>query len=176
MQGHFIRDPYVNNQITNIDPVALQLLSYLPLPNQAGDSVTGNNNYVTNFSSPIEENSFSLRIDQSLPRAQKLLVRYSINDTTQTRPNLYGASDKKFLISNPTAGNDFLRQQQVTIDYTNAFSSNLLLDLNSSYIRYWIGRKIPGIGVNPTTVGLPGCLLHVATLLLPLSGNFGHGS
>lgn len=173
--GQYIRDPYPGNIVTNIDPVAQQLLNYLPLPNQAGDAITGNNNYVTNFSSPIEENSFSLRIDQSLPRAQKLFVRYSINDTTQTRPNLYGSSNKNFLISNPTAGNDFLRQQQVTIDYTNAFSSNLLLDLNSSYIRYWIGRKIPGIGVNPTTVGLPAVFSSLPLSCFPTVGISGMG-
>ncbi len=167
--GQFIRDQYAGNIIpsTDINPVAQQLLAYLPPPNQAGDPVTGNNNYVTNFSSPIEENSFSLRIDQSLPGAQKLFVRYSINDTTQTRPNLYGSSDPNYLISNPTAGNDFLRQQQATVDYTNAFSANLLLDLNSSYIRYWIGRTLPGIGVNPTVVGLPSYFTTLAQSYTP---------
>jgi hypothetical protein len=153
--GQYIRDPYLRNIITNINPVAANLLNYLPLPNRPGDPVTGDNNNITNFSSPINENSFSLRIDQSLPGEQKMFARYSINDTTQTRPDLFGSSNPNYVISNPTAGNDFLRQQQVTVDYTNAFSANLLLDLNSSYVRYWIGRNLPGIGVNPTVVGLP---------------------
>lgn len=155
--GQFIRTQYPGNKIpsTEINPVAANMLAYLPLPNRSGDAVTGNNNYFVNFSSPIQENSFSLRIDQAITTTQKLFGRYSINDTTQTRPDLYGSSNPKYVISNPTAGNDFLRQQQVTIDYTNAFSSNKLLDLNSSYVRYWIGRSLPGIGVNPTVVGLP---------------------
>jgi hypothetical protein len=50
--------------------------------------------------------------------SQNLFGRYSINDTSQTRPNLDGTSSPNFLISNPTAGNDFLRQQQVTVDDT----------------------------------------------------------
>ena len=129
--------------------------------------MTGNNNYITNFSSPIIENSFSLRIDQSISATQKIFGRYSINDTTQTRPNLYGSSSPNFLIGNPTAGNDFLRQQQATVDYTNAFSANKLLDLNSSYIRYWIGRKLPGINVNPTVVGLPGYFTTLAQSYTP---------
>ena len=167
--GQFIRTQYPGNKIptTEINPVATSLLNYLPLPNQPGDSVTGNNNYYVNFSSPIEENSFSLRIDQAISATQKLFGRYSINDTTQTRPNLYGSSNPDFVISNPTAGNDFLRQQQVTIDYTNAFSSNKLLDLNSSYVRYWIGRSLPGIGVNPTVVGLPSYFNTLAQTYTP---------
>lgn len=155
--GQFIRTQYPGNKIptANINPVAVSLLSYLPLPNRSGDPVTGNNNYFTNFSSPIEENSFSLRIDQALSGSQKIFGRYSINDTTQSSPNLYGSSNPKFLISNPTNGENFLRQQQATIDYTNAFSSNKLLNLNSSYIRYWLGRDIPGLGTDPAIAGLP---------------------
>ena len=155
--GHSIRTQYPGNKIPagSINPVASAILDYLPLPNHPGDSVTGDNNYFTNFSSPITENSFSLRIDQEISATQKLFGRYSLNDTTQTRPNLYGTVSKNYLASNPTAGNDTLRQQQVTIDYTNAFTKNTLLNLNSSYVRYFIGRKIPGLNFNPTTLGLP---------------------
>jgi hypothetical protein len=155
--GQFIRTQYPNNKIppAQINPVAQAMLTYLPLPNRPGTPVTGTNNYYTNFSSPITENSFSMRIDSVLTGTQKLFGRYSINDTSQTRPNLYGTSSPNFLISNPTAGNDFLRQQQVTVDYTNAFRPNTILDLNSSYVRYYIGRRIPGYDVNPTVVGLP---------------------
>ena len=167
--GQFIRDQYPGNKIpaSDIDTVAKALLAYLPLPNRPGDPVTGNNNYFINFSSPIIENSFSLRIDQAISATQKIFGRYSINDTTQTRPELYGTSSPNFRISNPTLGNDFLRQQQATIDYTNTFSSNKLLDLNSSYVRYWIGRDIPGIGVDPTVVGLPSYFSSLAQKYTP---------
>jgi len=155
--GQYIRTQYPGNKIPSgqINPVAANLLTYLPLPNQPGDSVTGANNYYTNYSSPIHENSFSLRIDHAFTPTQKLFGRYSINDTSQTRPNLYGSASPNYVISNPTAGNDFLRQQQITVDYTNAFTPNAVLDLNSSYVRYYIGRRIPGYDVSPTVVGLP---------------------
>jgi Carboxypeptidase regulatory-like domain/TonB dependent receptor len=167
--GQFTRVQYAGNRIpaSQINPVARAMLSYLPLPNQPGTPVTGTNNYYSNFSSPIRENSFSLRIDHALTDTQKLFGRYSINDTSQTRPNLYGTSSANFLISNPTAGNDFLRQQQVTIDYTNAFRPNTILDLNSSYIRYYIGRRIPGYNVNPTVVGLPSYFTALASSYPP---------
>jgi hypothetical protein len=167
--GQFIRTQYPSNKIPtgDIDPVAAALLAYLPLPNQPGQAFTGANNYFVNFSSPIDENSFSLRVDSVLTPTQKLFGRYSLNDTTQTRPNLYGSSSPNFLISNPTAGNDFLRQQQVTIDYTNSFSPRAFLDLNSSYVRYFIGRRIPGYDVNPTVVGLPSYFSGLASTYPP---------
>jgi hypothetical protein len=166
--GQYIRTQYPGNKIpaSSIDPVAANLLEYLPLPNQPG-TVTGANNYFTNYSSPITENSFSLRLDHAITSKQSILARYSINDTSQTRPNLYGKSSPNFLISNPTAGNDFLRQQQITVDYTNAFSPNAILNLNSSYVRYYIGRTLPGYGVNPTTAGLPSYFTALASSYSP---------
>lgn len=154
--GQFIRTQYPGNKIpaSEQDPVAQALLAYLPLPNQPGTS-TGANNYVTNYSSPISENSFSLRIDHAITEKQSIFARYSINDTSQTRPELWGTSSPNFAISNPTAGTDFLRQQQATVGYTNPIRNNIILDLNSSYIRYFIGRTLPGYNVDPTVVGLP---------------------
>ncbi len=166
--GQYLRTQYPGNKIpqSDINPVAQALLNYLPLPNQAGTPVTGTNNYYTNYSSPIVENSFSIRFDHSITEKQRIFGRYSLNDTTQTRPNLYGSS-ANFLISNPTAGNDFLRQQQATIDYTNPFRANAILDLNSSYIRYYIGRRIPGLDFDPTKVGLPSYFSDLASAYTP---------
>ena len=167
--GQYLRTQYPGNKIpaADINPVAKALLNYLPLPNQPGTPGTGTNNYYTNYSSPIVENNFSIRLDHAITDKQKIFGRYSINDTTQTRPNLYGNSSANFLLSNPTAGNDFLRQQQATIEYTNPFRANAILDLNSSYIRYYIGRRIPGIGYDPTGVGLPSYFSTLASLYTP---------
>ena len=167
--GQFLRTQYPGNMILpgDINPVAKALLAYLPLPNRAGNPVTGSNNYYTNYSSPIVENNFSIRLDHAITEKQKIFGRFSLNDTTQTRPNLYGNSSANFVVSNPTAGNDFLRQQQATIEYTNPFRANAILDLNSSYIRYYIGRKIPGLGFDPTAVGLPSYFSTLASQYTP---------
>jgi hypothetical protein len=146
--GVYTRTQYPNNKITNIDPVAAALLAYLPLPT----SQTAVPNYTANFSMPIKENSFSLRIDRALTPLQKLFARYSINDTNQVRPALYGTSSPKFVQSSPTVGSDFLRQQQATVDYTNAIKPNLFLDLNSSYIRYFLDRMPPGQGFDTSSL------------------------
>jgi hypothetical protein len=154
--GQYIRTQFTGNKIPSneIDPVATALLAYLPLPNQTGNPNTGTNNYVSNYSAPIDENSFSLRIDHALTSTQQVFGRYSINDTTQARPYVFGTSPN-FKISNPTLGNDFLRAQQATIDYTNALRPNMVLDLNSSYIRFIIERTPDGLNFNYANVDLP---------------------
>ena len=171
--GQSVRQPYSGNRVTRIDPVANAMLIYLPLPNQPGDPVTGSNNYITNFSTPITENSFSLRLDHAFSDKNQLFGRYSINDTTQSRPNLYGNKSPNFLISNPTAGNDTLRQQQITIDDTAVLKPNLVLELNSSFVRYFIGRNIPGIGVSPDSGGTAKLFRHAGEELYSLLSECG---
>ena len=166
--GQYIRTQFPGNKIpaTMIDPVAKTLLNYLPLPNQPGQGVAGTNNYEVNFTSPITEDSYSLRIDQEITPAQKIFARYSINDTSQTMPDLYGKS-RDFLISNPTFGHNHFRRQQATIDYVHTFGTNKVLDLNSSFVRALLGRHTPGLGINPTTVGLPSYFSDLAKSYTP---------
>ena len=152
--GQYIRTQFAGNQIPTsaIDPVAKAFLTYLPLPNQPGNPAT--NNFVSNTSSPIDKNEFSLRIDQALGKNSKLFGRFSIADTVQTRPPIYG-STPNYQVSAPELGNDTLRQMQTTIDDTTVLSPSLVLELNSSFIRFHLTRQPPGQGFNPDQVGLP---------------------
>jgi hypothetical protein len=152
----FIRTQFPGNKIpaSAINPVAAAILNYVPLPNQPGVPVTGANNFESNTSAPIDKNDFSIRIDQALPREQRLFGRYSISTTNQDRPDVYGPSPN-FKISAPTLGNDVLRQQQATIDYTYPVRPDSVLELSSSYIRYHLDRQMPNINISPTVVGLP---------------------
>ena len=57
--GQSIRTQFAGNKIpTNrIDPVAANLMNYIPPPNQPGNPVTGANNFVSNTSSPSRTSS-----------------------------------------------------------------------------------------------------------------------
>jgi hypothetical protein len=155
--GQTIRTQYPGNKIpaADINPVASAILKYIPLPNQPGNPLTGANNYIVNYSYPTPQNNFSLRIDQAITDRQKLYGRYSINDTTISFPNTYQSLAPSFQVGNPEQLDYRLREQQATIDYTNALSPNKVLELNSSFVRYFIGNHGPALGVNPTVVGLP---------------------
>lgn len=165
--GQFIRTQFAGNQIPSglIDPVAENFLAYIPLPNQEGKGA-GATNFISNTSAPINENSYSIRIDQALPANSKLFGRYSINTTDQVRPPIFGDTPN-FKVSAPILGPDTLRQMQLTIDYTTAFKPSLVLELNSSFIRFHLTRRPPGQGFDPTQLGFPSYFSQLAQTTVP---------
>jgi hypothetical protein len=166
--GSYVRQQFPGNIIPTsmIDPVAMALLKYLPLPNGPGLAGSGANNFTTDTDQNIEKNDFSLRIDQVLTQNQKLFGRFTISDTTQTRPNLYG-DNPDYIISDPTVGNDFLRQMQGTLDYTAVLRPNFILELNSSYVYYLLNRHLNGFGIPPSELNLPSYFDSLGPMCFP---------
>ncbi len=161
--GQYIRSQFAGNKIPSgeMDPVAQNLLAYIPLPNQPGKGA-GVNNFISNTSAPINKDDFSIRIDHTLTHASKLFGRFSISTTHQVRPPIFG-NTANFKVSSPILGPDTLRQMQVTIDDTTVLSPSTVLELNSSFIRFHLARTPPGLGFDPTQSRVP--------LLLFRSGN-----
>lgn len=166
--GQYIRTQFPGNKIPSsmMDTVASNLLAYIPLPNQAGNSVTGANNFISNASSPINKDDYSIRIDQQLTQKSKLFGRYSISTTHQIRPPVFGTS-QNFQVSSPILGPDTLRQMQTTIDDTTVLNPTLVLDLNTSYIRFHLTRRPPGQGFDPTQLGFPSYFSALAGQTVP---------
>ena len=147
-----------------IDPVSRNILRYTPLSNTAGNPVTNTNNYFLNASAPINKDLFSIRGDHSINDNHKIFLRYSSNDTTQVRPLFYSGDAG---LASPTPGNDDYLQRQVVLSYTAVLRPTVVLELTSSFLRYWIGRKSPGLGFDPTQLGFPGYLRDLQPELLP---------
>jgi outer membrane receptor protein involved in Fe transport len=166
--GQYLRTQFAGNKIpaNRVDPVAANLMGYIPPPNRPGDSVTGANNFISNTSSPITKNEFSLRIDQALTQNSKIFGRFSIADTSQVRPPIFG-SDPKFKVSAPILGPDTLRQMQTTIGDTTVLSPSTVLELNSSFIRFHLARRPPGQGFDPTQLGFPSYFSDLAKTTVP---------
>ncbi|HZY61865.1 MAG TPA: carboxypeptidase regulatory-like domain-containing protein [Edaphobacter sp.] len=160
--GQFIRTQYPGNKIPQsaLDPVAMNLLNYIPLPNQPSKGA-GVNNFISNSSSPINKDDYSIRIDQSLSQSSKLFGRFSISTTHQIRPPIFG-NTANFKVSSPILGPDTLRQMQATIDDTTVLSPNVVLELNSSFIRFHLARTPPGLGFDPTQLGFPSYFADLA--------------
>jgi hypothetical protein len=166
--GQYTRTQFPGNKIPAgmIDTVANNTLAYIPHGNQPGSPVTGANNFISNASSPINKDEYSLRIDQALPKDSKLFGRYSIATTHQIRPPVFG-TDPKFQVSSPILGPDTLRQMQATIDYTTVLKPTLVLELNSSFVRFHLTRHPPGLGFNPTELGFPSYFNELAQTTVP---------
>ncbi len=78
----FVRDPFLNNIVpqNRMDPVALKILPYIPLPNvEPNNQFTNANNYLSLQSFPIDQDDLSVRIDHNISDKNKLFGRFSFN-------------------------------------------------------------------------------------------------
>jgi outer membrane receptor protein involved in Fe transport len=164
--GGFLRSPFPGNVIpqNRIDPVAVNLVKLLPMPNTIGAQVTGANNFVSNYSAPTNENLYSIRLDHSFTDNQKLFFRLSANNTSQNRPNIYGPGFER---SVPVLGNDTLLQRQLVLDYTKVLSPSTVVELNSSFLHYYITRQSPGLNFDPVQLGFPDYFHQLQPRLVP---------
>jgi hypothetical protein len=155
----FARAKIPNNQFANavnaaggtgiaLDPIARNLLQYVPAPNTAATATsTGENNYTTYSPNPTNYKSHSLRLD------------YHISNSN----SIFGEAHRgKYL----TSGSDYfhdLATGTVTdqiysgglVDDVQTFSPTLTLDSRLGLSRYQNVNAVKSSGVSPTTFGLP---------------------
>ncbi|HMF74242.1 MAG TPA: carboxypeptidase regulatory-like domain-containing protein [Bryobacteraceae bacterium] len=155
--GQYSRTPLPGNRmaISQINPVSLALVPYLPLPNATGNALTGTNNFTSTMSAPINQDNYSLRVDQKITDNQKLFVRWSRNTGTVERPDVYGNDNPNFAFSQPTNGTDLSHNQEAVVNYNIVVNPTTVVELSSSVLHYWLGRQNPALGFNPTQVGMP---------------------
>lgn len=117
-----IRDPFPNNTIpdTMLNPVALQVLNAMPLPNMAPGSMAGmgagsgpdSNNYLDLRTNHNSSDQGTVRIDHNFRTGDALFARYSIGHekdfTPQNLPG-FGAFDDN-------------QAQNLTVSYTHIIS------------------------------------------------------
>jgi Carboxypeptidase regulatory-like domain len=130
--GGFVRNPFPNNTIPAVNPVAAAYLQYYyPAANRATTP-----NLVTAQTLVEAANQWGIRIDQVLSNGQQIYGRASFYNWVNTSPG--------GLPANPT-------QQQnhganIGIHYTKVFSPTFLMDLLAGYNRSGIPLYNPGIG------------------------------
>jgi hypothetical protein len=151
--GSGIRTPFPDNVIPSnrIDQVSRNLLKYLPLPNNPGAPVTGNNNFVSNASSPISKNDYSGRLDHHVSDNTSLFARYSVNYEPWHTPEAYGPGNP----ANPNLGLTNFGRYNAVLNGTHIFNPQFLVEISSSFNRWSQTRVGPGVGFDPTPLGLP---------------------
>ena len=155
--GQYSRTPLPGNRMlpSQINPISARLVSYLPLPNTTGNALTGANNFTSTLSAPLNQDTYSLRVDQKITDNQKIFVRWSKNNGLVDRPDVYGTSNPAFAYSQPTNGTDNSHNQEATANYNFVINPTTVLELSSSVLHYWLGRSNPALGFNPTQLGFP---------------------
>lgn len=131
----FVRDAFPDNRIptSRLDPVAVKMLSYVPLPNIAGSTAAMINNLAWAQQFAINSNQWSGRIDHRFSDRHSLFGRITRNTGDSANNGPYGTPADNVL------GITLNRVWNAVLNDTFAFSPSLLLN-----VRYGISRRFEG--------------------------------
>ena len=166
--GIATRQPYANNKITNLDPVAVNYQNaFYPLPNVTpSNAFTNTNNFL--FANKGISNMYNAlgRIDYRLTDKDTVFVRYAYyNNFTN------GGTGGGTYYPDPTVANryDTYVAKEILAGDTHTFSSSLINDLRLSVERQEFPFQAVSAGGNwPSKLGLPS---NVPNFALPTVGN-----
>jgi hypothetical protein len=148
--GTTLRVQFPNNQIPQsiMDPVALKMTGYIPLPNRAG-SIAGANNFVWQQQAFINSDQFSVRIDHHFSDRQTLFGRFSHNDGNSANTGPFNdAADN-------TLGIDVSHAINSVLNYTFLLSSSAILNVRAGVTRRFEGRVPLHGAVGLANLGFP---------------------
>jgi outer membrane receptor protein involved in Fe transport len=160
--GQYVRTQFSGNVISPqlLDPVALQILKYIPLPNVSipGSSI----NYSVAPKLTIDANSGSIRIDENVTKNYRSFGRYAYFLNKQTQPNTYGN------VATPGAGavgTTQLNNWSFARNNTIILKPSLFLTVNYGWARWYQMRKTLSYGFDNSTLGFPAS--YVNSIELP---------
>lgn len=154
------RTAFPNNKIpTNLlDPVALRIQPYFPLPNIGGAGLT--NNYISNAPVRLLQDFGSVRIDQNVTQKYHLFGRYAYSRTPLTQPNATGnIADRTGAVGTTT-----FKNQSFAFDNTYQLTSSLAITANYGFARWYQIRQTLSFGFDNATLGFPSAFTSQITL------------
>ncbi|MFN0108563.1 MAG: TonB-dependent receptor domain-containing protein [Blastocatellia bacterium] len=149
----FIRDQFIDNKIpTNlIDPVALNVLKFFPLPNQPGDANTNANNYLASGSTQTNLDNYDFRIDHRISETQTFFARYSHRYTEDVPlkafPEAITIAEGRVIQEN--------RARNFVAEYTKTLSPTTVWTSRLGFARTLFVFSNQGLGFKPSSLGLP---------------------
>ncbi len=151
--GGFIRDQFTNNVIPigRMDPVARNVLQYFPLPNQAGNSITGAQNYFATGTAELNVDNIDTRVDHQISDKSRTFVRYSYRKTF-SEPATFFPEDIAIAEGRVNEEN---HAHNVVIDYNRTMSNTTVLNARLGFARTLYVFDNQGLGFKPSSLGLP---------------------
>jgi len=142
--GGTCRTQFAGNVIpvSRLDPTAVALLPYFPLPNQPGAT----NNFIENFSSGGNIDQLNERVDFNLSEKQRLFGRYTRNHILSLP-----LSPFKFVCTDRCTEDTIAHQ--VAVGDTIAISPKTILDLHVGYTRFVYVRTPLSKGIDLSPFG-----------------------
>ncbi len=147
------RDQFLNNVIpsSRLDPVALKILSFYPLPNRPAANIGGGNNYSSNGVNTLAHVFYSTKVDHSISTKDRITGRYVYNRDNTNLVSVY-----------PTRGPDATtfndaHQHSVLANYIRTLSPTVVNDVRFNISRRYAYALTAGVGGNyPSQLGITG--------------------
>lgn len=140
-----------------LDPVALNVLGFIPLPNSAGTTISTApgvfNNFLINDTSRFTRDIVAGRIDHNISDKQNLFGRFSYEQRVDAQPNYFNSA-----ASNARTIRD--KFANFTINDVYTITPTIVNNLRYGYTRVRANQVPNGQGFDVTTLGLPSYFLN----------------
>ncbi len=155
------RTPFANNVVpsSRLNPIAVNLMKYFPLPNTPGLS-NGTQNFAINAIDSDGYDNEMGRLDVNLGDKNRLSFDAHHN---------YRAQNKNNFFDDPATGNYLYRiNQGAALDDVYTISPTLFADFRMSWARYIENHASPADGIDPASIGFPSTIdANSKFLMLP---------
>lgn len=151
--GVTTRSRFANNVVpqNRLDPVAVALMSYYPLPNRTPDNISGANNFRANDLATNNTQFYLARVDHVLTPADHLAFRYIYTKGKTDNASVYPVRGADPTLNNTSDDNIGYAQ------WTHTFSPSLLNDVRFVYDVRTYHQFSNGVGGGfPSRLGLSG--------------------
>ncbi len=122
--------------LNRVDPAAMQMLSLIPAPNEAGTS----NNFFVAQTGTFRRSDIDAKVNYVASEKSSLFGRYSLSRSDIFDPPSLGAAGGNATLGGQN-GNAFSRIQVVGLGGTHVFTPNLLFDINAGFTRQRINAE-----------------------------------
>lgn len=137
--------PNTQRQTACLDPVALEVLKYIPLPNQPGLTL----NYIFDGKATFRRDIYAARIDHTVSENHSFFTRFSYEKRFTSEPNYFEGS----VAANVRKVRDtFLN---FTFNDVYNFTPTLINNFRYGYTRVRANQIPESFGFDPTSLGLP---------------------
>jgi hypothetical protein len=155
----YSRVPFANNVIPTqlINPIALKMMQYVPLPNQQGTGPASVNNYVWSQNAYLDSDQWSVRVDQRFSDRHSLFARFTRNTGDSGNSGPFGT------VADNVLGIDVSRVENGVINDTFVISPSTLLNIRLGATRRFEGRTPLHGGINLSALGFPSNVVSAAT-------------
>lgn len=162
--GTITRQPIAGNIIpaSQMDPVAVKALSFVPNPNQAGAAFTNTANWFGQGVNTSTAHQSTIKMDHNFNAAHRFSGRWSNSRGSGTNPNLFGDGNPAYY----TGGVNGTNTQSVVGDYTYVANPTTLFTFRYGWTYSDFFRNPFFDSFDPTSLGFASNIKTTATNLV----------